>query len=212
MSKRWQTSHKTGPRSVFTTNVVTHYCGPVLNPLAPLVASAQHMHCQGALQLGCPSSLEMHNVCRKLSVTCSYQHSHIHAPHIMTFVHAPRRGRGHDSGRVSAGIFGSLSVFQDTITALLQMARTEKAGGSHLYADRISYHPPGAPQPLLQEASLHLAANELGLVYGASGSRKTTLLQVLSGFCEATSESVWILGDRIKQADATVGKAQLSCF
>ena len=130
----------------------------------------------------------------------------------MTFVHAPRRGRGRDSGRVSAGISGSSSVFQDTIAALLQMARTEKAGGSHLYADRISYHPPGAPQPLLQEASLHLAANELGLVYGASGSRKTTLLQMLSGLCEAISGSVWISRDRIEQADGTGGEAQLWCF
>ena len=170
------------------------------------------MHCQGALQLGCPSPLEMHNVCRKLSVTCSCRHFHIHGPHIMTFVHAPRRGRGRDSGRVNAGISGSSSVFHDTIAALLQMARTEKAGGSHLYADRISYHPPGAPQPLLQEASLHLAANELGLVYGASGSGKTTLLQMLSELCEAISGSVWISRDRIEQAHGTGGEAQLWCF
>lgn len=49
---------------------------------------------------------------------------------------------------------------------------------AQLTVDHLTYHPPGAEAPLLDDISFSLPANQLGLVIGRSGSGKTTLLQV----------------------------------
>ena len=50
--------------------------------------------------------------------------------------------------------------------------------------------PAGAQLPLLQDVSLHLPANQLGLIYGRSGAGKTTLLQLIAGLAEPTAGAI----------------------
>jgi energy-coupling factor transport system ATP-binding protein len=59
-----------------------------------------------------------------------------------------------------------------------------------LLVQGLSYHPPATLQPVLNNISLELAHQEMGLVVGSSGSGKTTLLEVLAGFVEWHSGSV----------------------
>lgn len=52
---------------------------------------------------------------------------------------------------------------------------------------RLSYHPPAAVQPILQDVNLKLAPQQLGLVVGPSGSGKSTLLEILAGLATRTA-------------------------
>ncbi|MEL6401748.1 MAG: energy-coupling factor ABC transporter ATP-binding protein [Cyanobacteria bacterium J06626_4] len=54
----------------------------------------------------------------------------------------------------------------------------------------LSYHPASTPQPILQNLSLDLGPQELGLVIGPSGSGKTTLLEILAGLAYPTAGEV----------------------
>lgn len=73
-----------------------------------------------------------------------------------------------------------------------QNPQVVESTGAHVVLDNVTFHPPGAEQPLLQGVSLSLAANKLGLIIGRSGSGKTTLLQVLAGLSEQNSGDVYI--------------------
>jgi len=66
------------------------------------------------------------------------------------------------------------------------------APGAHVAVRGVSFHPPGADAPLLQDVSLDLRPNQLGLVLGRSGSGKTTLLQLLAGLTEQTAGQVYV--------------------
>eukprot|EP00891_Asterochloris_glomerata_P001514 jgi/Astpho2/1514/fgenesh1_pm.00026_%23_16_t len=75
-------------------------------------------------------------------------------------------------------------------------ARSQAAGagvltqGATLDVASLHYHPAGAQLPLLQDVSLHLPANQLGLIYGRSGAGKTTLLQLIAGLAEPTTGAI----------------------
>jgi ABC transporter len=64
-----------------------------------------------------------------------------------------------------------------------QLAQQQQATttGATLAVQHLTYHPPGAEQPLLNDVSFTLPANTMGLLIGRSGSGKTTLLQVCCG-------------------------------
>ncbi|XP_020517930.1 ABC transporter I family member 11, chloroplastic isoform X3 [Amborella trichopoda] len=51
----------------------------------------------------------------------------------------------------------------------------------------VNYRPPGTQHNLLNEVSLSLPEKSLGLIYGRSGSGKTTHLQILAGLSKPTS-------------------------
>jgi energy-coupling factor transport system ATP-binding protein len=55
----------------------------------------------------------------------------------------------------------------------------------------LSYHPAAAPIAILQNISFELRSPQLGLMVGPSGSGKSTLLEVLAGFVEWTSGSIY---------------------
>lgn len=42
--------------------------------------------------------------------------------------------------------------------------------GCGVMVSNLSYHPPGSPEPLLRNVSLHLPPNTLGIIFGRSGS------------------------------------------
>ena len=50
----------------------------------------------------------------------------------------------------------------------------------------------GAAAPLLQDVSLRLPANSLGLVYGRSGAGKTTLLNLVAGLARPSAGNICI--------------------
>jgi len=55
----------------------------------------------------------------------------------------------------------------------------------------LCYHPPATPAAILENISFELQAQQLGLMVGPSGSGKSTLLEILAGFVEWTSGSIY---------------------
>jgi energy-coupling factor transport system ATP-binding protein len=53
-----------------------------------------------------------------------------------------------------------------------------------LYLRNLTYHPAATATPILDQVSLDLAPQQLGLIIGPSGSGKTTLLEILAGLAE----------------------------
>lgn len=60
-----------------------------------------------------------------------------------------------------------------------------------LYLKHVVYHPPATLNPILKEANLELAPQELGLIIGPSGSGKTTLLEIIAGLAEKTGGKIF---------------------
>ena len=60
-----------------------------------------------------------------------------------------------------------------------------------LRLQNLIYHPPATPQPILKNINLELPAQKLGLIVGASGSGKTTILEILAGLAEPTKGKIY---------------------
>ncbi|MEN9519395.1 MAG: hypothetical protein RLZZ381_1983, partial [Cyanobacteriota bacterium] len=60
-----------------------------------------------------------------------------------------------------------------------------------LRLQNLIYHPPATPQPILNDINLELPAQQLGLIVGASGSGKTTILEILAGLAEPTKGKIY---------------------
>ena len=68
----------------------------------------------------------------------------------------------------------------------------------------LCYHPPATPEAILQNISFELQDLQLGLIVGPSGSGKSTLLEILAGFVDWTSGSIYwhsqeLLPDHLQQ-------------
>lgn len=55
----------------------------------------------------------------------------------------------------------------------------------------LTYHPPAAATPILNQINLELAPQELGVIVGTSGSGKTTLLEILAGLATQTGGAIY---------------------
>nr|WP_317843027.1 ABC transporter ATP-binding protein [Pseudanabaena sp. UWO311] len=55
----------------------------------------------------------------------------------------------------------------------------------------LCYHPPATPEAILNNISFELQDRQLGLMVGPSGSGKSTLLEILAGFVEWSSGSIY---------------------
>jgi energy-coupling factor transport system ATP-binding protein len=60
-----------------------------------------------------------------------------------------------------------------------------------LRLQNLIYHPPATPTPILKNINLELPAQKLGLIVGASGSGKTTILEILAGLAEPTKGQIY---------------------
>ena len=60
-----------------------------------------------------------------------------------------------------------------------------------LRLQNLTYHPPATAQPILKSINLELPAQKLGLIVGASGSGKTTILEILAGLAEPTKGKIF---------------------
>ncbi|MBE9046693.1 energy-coupling factor ABC transporter ATP-binding protein [Pleurocapsales cyanobacterium LEGE 10410] len=60
-----------------------------------------------------------------------------------------------------------------------------------LRLQNLTYHPAATPQPILKNINLELSAQQLGLIVGASGSGKTTILEILAGLAEPTKGQIF---------------------
>lgn len=69
---------------------------------------------------------------------------------------------------------------------MLQQSQSPEAAppGAALAIAGLSYQPPGTVAPLLQDVSMQLPANSMGLIYGRSGAGKTTLLKIIGGLAQ----------------------------
>lgn len=73
---------------------------------------------------------------------------------------------------------------------------------STLVVDELTYHPAGAPSPLLNHVCMQLPPESLGVVFGRSGSGKTTLLACLSGLVQQTSGTIGFANSSIPRYTA----------
>lgn len=92
-------------------------------------------------------------------------------------------------GDVLSNIVNALSALQQPNAGLA------KPTGAHVFASALTYHPPGAPKPLLRDVALNLPPNSLGLIFGRSGAGKSTLLQLISGLLEPTIGDIRFNGE-----------------
>ncbi|PZU95706.1 MAG: lytic murein transglycosylase [Pseudanabaena sp.] len=60
-----------------------------------------------------------------------------------------------------------------------------------LSIQNLSYHPAATPDAILSDISFKLSDRQLGLMVGPSGSGKSTLLEILAGFVEWTTGSIY---------------------
>ena len=110
----------------------------------------------------------------------------------------PRAAAASSSPGSPADAAAAAAVFQAIARSLAELADGGRASqappaGAALRLDRLSYHPPGAPAPLLSSACLSLPPHGFGLIYGRSGSGKTTLLQLVAGLLKPTSGAVRVV-------------------
>ena len=66
-----------------------------------------------------------------------------------------------------------------------------------LYLNKVSYHPTATPHPIIEDITLTLKPQTLGLIVGTSGSGKTTLLEILAGLAERTSGEIRWNGEEL---------------
>lgn len=138
------------------------------------------------------------------------------APHVMPAAgwHVGRSARARSPGvhvapRSSNGNQESLADVMSSIfsglEALAMQQRPERAGpsGAHVAVSNLTYHPPSSDVPLLEDVSLRMEPNSVGLIYGCSGGGKSSLLHVLAGLSEATSGSVSFSGPGGPALDST---------
>ena len=60
-----------------------------------------------------------------------------------------------------------------------------------LRLQNLIYHPAATPQPILKDVNFELPAQQLGLIVGASGSGKTTILEILAGLAQPTKGKIF---------------------
>lgn len=60
-----------------------------------------------------------------------------------------------------------------------------------LRLQNLIYHPPATPEPILKNINLELPTQNLGLIVGASGSGKTTILEILAGLAAPTKGEIF---------------------
>jgi energy-coupling factor transport system ATP-binding protein len=60
-----------------------------------------------------------------------------------------------------------------------------------LRLQNLIYHPAATPKPILNNINLELPPQTLGLIVGASGSGKTTILEILAGLAEPTKGEIF---------------------
>ncbi len=138
------------------------------------------------------------------------------APHVMPAAgwHVGRSARARSRGvhvapRSSNGnqesLAGVMSSIFSGLEALAMQQRPERAGpsGAHVAVSNLTYHPPSSDVPLLEDVSLRMEPNSVGLIYGCSGGGKSSLLHVLAGLSEATSGSVSFSGPGGPALDST---------
>ena len=89
----------------------------------------------------------------------------------------------------------------DTDTSVVPAARpvTEVAERGLLELRHVSFHYPGAEEPVLSDISLVARAGQTTAIIGSTGSGKTTLLNLLPRLFDATSGSVLVDGVDVRE-------------
>jgi len=88
-------------------------------------------------------------------------------------------------------------------------AAQQSQSGPALHVANMVYQPPGTAAPLLDDVSMVLQPNQMGLIYGRSGSGKTSLLKIVAGLAQHNSGRV-VVGAASQPVPQAVDPAVLS--
>src|SRR6266581_9147602 len=80
-----------------------------------------------------------------------------------------------------------------------------------LVLDQVAFSYPGAPRPVLRGVSLELEPGETVALVGATGSGKTTLMQLVPRLADVTGGSVRLDGADIRQLPLPLLRARVGC-
>lgn len=105
--------------------------------------------------------------------------------------------------RASESSGETLADVMNSIFNSLAGMNAVQTSGAHVCMTSVSYHPPSSDVPLIQDVTMEIEPNTLGLVYGCSGGGKSTLLHVLAGLSRETSGTVSFLGPSGAPIDST---------
>ena len=89
--------------------------------------------------------------------------------------------------------------------------RHQPGGPGRLVLDHVAFRYPGAPRPVLRDISLELQPGETVALVGATGSGKTTLMQLVPRLADVTSGSVRLDGADIRQLPLPLLRARVGC-
>ncbi|MDR0436460.1 MAG: ABC transporter ATP-binding protein/permease [Propionibacteriaceae bacterium] len=81
---------------------------------------------------------------------------------------------------------------------------TEVATKGHIEFKNVTYHYPGAESPVLKDVSFAVEPGTVTAIVGATGSGKTTLVNLIPRLADATSGSVLVDGVDVRQLDQDV--------
>src|SRR6266700_2547606 len=85
------------------------------------------------------------------------------------------------------------------------------AGPGRLVLDHVAFRYPGAPRPVLRDISLEFEPGETVALVGATGSGKTTLMQLVPRLADVTGGSVRLDGADIRQLPLPLLRARVGC-
>lgn len=91
------------------------------------------------------------------------------------------------------------------LLAALRGAPPPKRAAAGLSVRGLTYHPAGAPAPLVADVSLDLAPGSAGVLFGPSGAGKTTLLQLVAGLLTPTAGTVSVYRGSEGKSDGNGG-------
>jgi ATP-binding cassette subfamily B protein len=98
-----------------------------------------------------------------------------------------------------------------TSEATAQVRHRAPPGPGRLVFARVGFRFPGAEQPLLRSVSLDLEPGQTVVLAGATGTGKTTLLQLVPRLADVTSGSILLDGTDIKRLPLPELRARVGC-
>jgi ATP-binding cassette subfamily B protein len=99
----------------------------------------------------------------------------------------------------------------DTAPALKDGGKEPPEEHGAVLFDHVSFHYPGNDEPVLKDISLDIRPGEFFAVIGSTGCGKSSLVQLIPRFYDASEGHVLVDGMDVKDYDLTVLRERISC-